>query len=202
MGRSASGVRAITLIKGDKVVGAVAIKRRTTSILIVTEHGFGKRSGLDEYPQKHRGGRGVITLRVTDKTGKMIGIKEVTETDDIVVVTSKGVIIRQPAKAIRMIGRISQGVRLIRLEPGDQVGDVAVVPSEEDKEETKEETKEPAADQPGEEGKESPQPSLFEPAVTAEGKPPAGKAKGGKAEKKPAASKAGKRKSVGKAKKK
>ncbi|HYQ87967.1 MAG TPA: DNA gyrase subunit A [Bacteroidota bacterium] len=198
MGRSASGVRAITLNKGDKVVGAVAIKRRTTSILIVTEHGFGKRSELDEYPQKHRGGKGVITLRVTEKTGKMIGIKEVLETDDIVVVTSKGVIIRQPAKEIRMIGRISQGVRLIRLESGDQVGDVAVVPSEEDKEEMKE----AAAPQPGGETEQAPQPSLFESTATASGKPPAKKSKGGKNEKQPTAPKSGQKKSGGKGKKK
>jgi len=138
MGRAASGVRAITLNKGDKVVGAVAIKRRTTSILVVAENGFGKRSHLEEYPQKHRGGKGVITLRVTDKTGNMVGIKEVLENDDIVVVTAKGVIIRQPAKEIRMAGRITQGVRLIRLEPGDQVGDLAAVPSEEEKETGKE----------------------------------------------------------------
>jgi DNA gyrase subunit A len=182
-------------------VGAVAIKRRTTSILIVTEHGFGKRSELDEYPPKHRGGKGVITLRVTDKTGKMVGIKEVLESDDIVVVTAKGVIIRQPAKEIRMVGRISQGVRLIRLEAGDEVGDVAVVPSEDEKEEAKEE----AAVQQGEEVKQTSQTSqtsLFEPVVTAEGKPPAGKAKGGKAEKKPAGSKASQKKSGGKGKKK
>jgi DNA gyrase subunit A len=137
MGRNASGVRAITLNKGDKVVGAVAIKRRTTSILVVAENGFGKRSNMEEYPPKHRGGKGVITLRVTDKTGKMVGIKEVLENDDIVVMTSKGVIIRQPAREIRMAGRITQGVRLIRLEEGDQVADIAAVPSEEEKVEGK-----------------------------------------------------------------
>jgi DNA gyrase subunit A len=135
MGRAASGVRAITLNKGDKVIGAVAIKRTTTSILIVTENGFGKRSELSEYPAKHRGGKGVITLHSTEKTGKMVGIKEVLENDDVVVVTTKGVIIRQPAKEIRMAGRNTQGVRLIRLESGDQVADLAAVPSEDAKDE-------------------------------------------------------------------
>ncbi len=159
MGRAASGVRAITLNKGDTIVGAVAIKRKTTSILVVAQNGFGKRSLLDEYPQKHRSGKGVITLRVTDKTGKMVGIKEVLENDDIVVVTAKGVIIRQPAKQIRMAGRITQGVRLIRLEPGDQVGDLAVVPSEEEKEEPKEAP--PAEPRKAEGGEKSPGP-LFE----------------------------------------
>ena len=194
MGRSASGVRAITLGKGDKVIGAVAISRRKTSILVVAEHGFGKRSELDEYRVSHRGIKGVLTLRVTDKTGKLVGIKEVLENDDIVVVTSKGVVIRQPAKEIRMAGRITQGVRLIRLEAGDQVGDLAVVPSEEEKEEPKET---PAAGPSKAEAVktetgEKPQESLFESGApageklkkeSASGKPakgPAGKRKGDK----------------------
>jgi DNA gyrase subunit A len=138
MGRTAAGVRGITLAKGDRVVGAVAIKRRGTSILVVCEHGFGKRSELDEYRVSHRGGKGVITVRVTDKTGKMVAIREVLDNDDVVVVTTKGVIIRQPAKDIRVAGRNTQGVRLIRLESGDQVSAVAAVPTEEEKEELKE----------------------------------------------------------------
>ena len=132
MGRTASGVRAITLNKGDKVVGAVAIKRRGTSILVVAEKGFGKRSELEEYRVSHRGGKGVITLRSTEKTGRLVAIKEVLENDDLVVVTTKGVIIRQPVKEIRVAGRNTQGVRLIRLESGDEVSAVAAVPSEEE----------------------------------------------------------------------
>ena len=132
MGRTAAGVRAINLNKGDKVVGAVSIKRRTTSILVVAEHGYGKRSELDEYRVSHRSGKGVFTVRVTDKTGQMVAIKEVLDNDDVVVVTTQGVVIRQPAKEIRLAGRNTQGVRLIRLESGDQVSAVAAVPSEED----------------------------------------------------------------------
>ena len=138
IGRTATGVRAITLNKGDKVIGAVVIKRQSTSILVVAENGFGKRSELEEYRVSHRGGKGVITIRVTDKTGKMVAIKEVLDNDDVVVVTAKGIVIRQPARDIRIAGRNTQGVRLIRLESGDLVAAVAAVPSEEEKEGEKE----------------------------------------------------------------
>ncbi len=173
MGRAATGVRAINLEKKDKVVGVVAIKRPSTSILVVSEHGFGKRSHLEEYRVSHRGGKGIITLRVTDKTGRMVGIKEVMENDDIVVVTTKGLIIRQPAKQIRIAGRNTQGVRLIRLDGGDQVAAVAAVPTEEEKEEEK----------------QAPQPSPVASPVKSpvRGKAPGedGKSKPGKKEQKP-----------------
>ncbi len=132
MGRTSMGVRAVKLNKDDRVIGAVVIKRRSTSILVVAENGFGKRSELDEYRVSHRGGKGVITFRVTEKTGNMVAIKEVLGNDDIVVVTTQGVIIRQPAKTIRVAGRNTQGVRLIRLESNDKIADTAVVPAEED----------------------------------------------------------------------
>jgi DNA gyrase subunit A len=138
MGRTAAGVRAIKLNKDDKVIGAVAIKRRSTTILVVAENGFGKRSDLEEYRVSHRGGKGVFTIKATDKTGKMVAIKEVLENDDVVVVTTRGVIIRQPAKTIRVAGRNTQGVRLIRLDEADKISAVAVVPSEEEKEDLKE----------------------------------------------------------------
>ena len=123
----------VPIAKGDKVVGAVAIKRKSTTILVVAEHGFGKRSELEEYRVSHRGGKGVFTMRATDKTGPMMAIREVLDNDDVVVVTSKGVVIRQPAKEIRVAGRNTQGVRLIRLEAGDRVSAVAAVPSEDEK---------------------------------------------------------------------
>ena len=132
VGRISMGVRAIKLHKSDKVVGAIAIKRQKTSILVAAENGFGKRSELDEYRLSHRGGKGVITLRVTDKTGNMVAIKEVLGNDDIVVVTTQGVVIRQPAETIRVAGRNTQGVRLIRLDDGDKIADTAVVPSEDE----------------------------------------------------------------------
>jgi len=161
MGRTASGVRAVNLGKGDKVIGAVAIKRQSTSILVVAEHGFGKRSELDEYRTSHRGGKGVFTIRVTEKTGSMVAIKEVLENDDIVVVTAQGIVIRQPAKTIRIAGRNTQGVRLIRLESHDKIAAVAVVPSEEEEPPvTVAEPVPPAAPMPAE--KQAKQPTLFD----------------------------------------
>ncbi|OGU72928.1 MAG: DNA gyrase subunit A, partial [Ignavibacteria bacterium RIFCSPLOWO2_12_FULL_56_21] len=134
MGRSAAGVRGIRLGKGDKVVGAVTLHRKGTSILVATEKGFGKRSEEDEYRVSHRGGKGIKTVKVTDKTGRMVAIREVLNTDDIVVVTKDGIIIRQHASEVRMAGRNTQGVRLIRLQENDVVADVAVVIAEEEEE--------------------------------------------------------------------
>ncbi|HTX19509.1 MAG TPA: DNA gyrase subunit A [Bacteroidota bacterium] len=134
MGRTAAGVRAIRLEKGDRVVGAVALKRASTTILIATENGYGKRSEVSEYRVSHRGGKGIYTVNATDKTGKMIAIKEALDNDDIVVVTSQGMVIRQDATEVRLSGRNTQGVRLIRLEEGDRIADVAVVTPEEEEE--------------------------------------------------------------------
>jgi DNA gyrase subunit A len=132
MGRAASGVRAIRLEKGDRVVGSVVLRRGGTTILVATKGGYGKRSEPEEYRVSHRGGKGIITVKTTDKTGKMVTIREVLETDDVVVVTTNGIIIRQHAKEIRVAGRNTQGVRLIRLEAGDTISDVTAVASEEE----------------------------------------------------------------------
>lgn len=132
MGRTAAGVRGIRLGKGDNVVGMVTLKRSDTTILVATEKGYGKRSAAKEYRVSHRGGKGIITVKTSDKTGKMVAIREVTDTDDVVVVTSNGMVIRQNAKDIRVAGRNTQGVRLIRLEEGDDVADVAAVVAEEE----------------------------------------------------------------------
>lgn len=132
MGRSAGGVRGIRLEKGDRVVGGVVLRRSDTTILVATEDGFGKRSETDEYRVSHRGGKGIITMKATSKTGKMIGIKEVTDKDDVVIVTTNGIVIRQHTSDIRVAGRNTQGVRLIKLESGDKVSDIAAVPSEEE----------------------------------------------------------------------
>jgi DNA gyrase subunit A len=131
MGRAAAGVRGIRLNKGDKVVGAVTLHRKDTTILVATQRGYGKRSEASEYRVSHRGGKGIITVKTSDKTGAMVAIKEVTDTDDIVVVTSGGMVIRQHATDIRVAGRITQGVRLIRLDSDDVVADVAAVIAEE-----------------------------------------------------------------------
>jgi DNA gyrase subunit A len=130
MGRTAGGVRAIRLAKKDRVIGAVALRRTGTTILVATEKGFGKRSETDEYRVSHRGGKGIFTVKTTEKTGRMVAIREVLESDDIVVVTSGGIVIRQHASEVRLAGRNTQGVRLIKLGEGDTVSDVASVMAE------------------------------------------------------------------------
>jgi DNA gyrase subunit A len=130
MGRTAAGVRAITLAKHDRVVGSIGLRRADTGILIVTELGYGKRSETGDYRVSHRGGKGIITVKTTEKTGPMIAITEVMDSDDVVIVTNGGKIIRQHASDIRVAGRNTQGVRLIRLEDKDRVSDVSAVPSE------------------------------------------------------------------------
>ena len=132
MGRGASGVRAIRLGKDDKVVGSVSLRRSGTTVLVATEKGFGKRSETAEYRVTRRGGKGIITVKTTEKTGKMVAIKEVVETDDVVIITAGGIVIRQHASEIRLAGRNTQGVRLIRLDEHDAISDVAAVVSGED----------------------------------------------------------------------
>jgi DNA gyrase subunit A len=132
MGRAAAGVRGIRLGKKDKVVGMVTLRKNNTAILVATEKGYGKRSEASEYRVSHRGGKGIITVKTSDKTGTMVAIKEVTDTDDVVVVTTNGMVIRQHAMDIRVAGRNTQGVRLIRLDEGDTVADVTAVVAEEE----------------------------------------------------------------------
>jgi DNA gyrase subunit A len=134
MGRSAAGVRGISLGKKDKVVGVVNLRRKGTTILVATEGGYGKRSEEDEYRVSHRGGKGIITVKTSDKTGMMVTIKEALDSDDVVVVTTNGMIIRQHASDIRVAGRNTQGVRLIKLHEGDAIADVAMVMAEEEEE--------------------------------------------------------------------
>ncbi len=163
MGRTAAGVRAIRLEKGDHVVGAVALKRTTTTILIATENGYGKRSEVSEYRVSHRGGKGIYTVNATEKTGKMIAIKEVLETDDIVVVTLQGMVIRQDATEIRLSGRNTQGVRLIRLDEGDRIADIAVVtPEDEEQNGSPERDEKPVSPDSEGKGGSSRQGKLFE----------------------------------------
>jgi DNA gyrase subunit A len=135
MGRSAAGVRAIRLGKGDFVVGLVAVKRPGASILVVTDKGYGKRSELEDYRITRRGGKGVITMKSSDKNGNMISIREVLDNDDLMIITTRGIMIRQHVSDIRVMGRNTQGVRLIRLEGKDTISAVASVVGEEEVEE-------------------------------------------------------------------
>ncbi|MGB9696447.1 MAG: DNA gyrase subunit A [Ignavibacteria bacterium] len=133
MGRTATGVRAIKLVKGDYVIGLVAVVRPSATILVVTDRGYGKRSELTDYRVTNRGGKGVITVKTTEKVGKLISIKEVTDSDDLMIITNRGILIRQKVKDIRVMGRNAQGVRLIKLDDKDRISAVARI-VEEDKE--------------------------------------------------------------------
>ncbi|MGH7541858.1 MAG: DNA gyrase subunit A, partial [Gemmatimonadota bacterium] len=129
MGRATQGVRGINLGAGDAVVGMVVVSRAGT-LLTVTDRGMGKRSEIEDYRVQRRGGKGLINLKITERTGLVVAVKEVTDEDELMLVTRNGVINRQPARDIRVIGRNTQGVRLIVLDEGDQVVDVARVISE------------------------------------------------------------------------
>jgi DNA gyrase subunit A len=131
MGRVATGVKGIELDKSDAVIGMVVIRRDAT-LLVVSERGFGKRSELSEYRVQKRGGKGIITFKVTDKTGACIALKEVQPDDELMMITRHGIIIRVPVEGIRVIGRNTQGVKVMNLEAGDAVVDVARVVKEEE----------------------------------------------------------------------
>jgi len=129
MGRQATGVTGITLEKNDYVVGMVTVRKEST-LLVVTEKGYGKRTAIKEYRITRRGGKGIVTINTTERVGKMISIKEVVEDDDVMIITTKGNVIRQAVKQIRKTGRATQGIRLIRLNENDQIGDVARIVKE------------------------------------------------------------------------
>jgi DNA gyrase subunit A len=123
-GRGAQGVIGIRLRNaGDLVVGMVIV-RREASLLVVSENGYGKRTPLSDYRVTHRGGQGVVTLKTAGRNGSVVGIKEVVDDEELMLITRNGVIIRLPVSGVRIIGRNTQGVRLINLDPGDQVIDV------------------------------------------------------------------------------
>jgi DNA gyrase subunit A len=126
MGRTAYGVKGVTLAEKDRVIGMVVVKREAT-LLSVTENGFGKRTDIADYRVTNRGGKGVINIKTTERNGKVVGIKEVLTDDELMLITQKGIIIRQPVNQIKVIGRATQGVKLINLDAGDKLVDVARV---------------------------------------------------------------------------
>jgi DNA gyrase subunit A len=129
-GRKTMGVKGITLSsKKDYVVGMLVVRREGT-ILVATEKGYGKRTEVLQYRTQTRGGKGVLTMRCTDKTGKMVNIMEVVDSDDLIVITDSGVLMRQPISAIRTIGRVTQGVRLVKLDAGTNISSITRVISE------------------------------------------------------------------------
>ena len=131
-GRKTMGVRGIALSsKSDFVVGMLVVKREGT-ILVATEKGYGKRTDVIQYRTQKRGGKGVMTMRTTDKIGKMVSIMEVVDSDDLIVITNKGVLMRQPISKIRTIGRVTQGVRLVKLDKGSTISSITRVAHEEE----------------------------------------------------------------------
>lgn len=125
MGRMASGVRGVTLEgEEDKVVGMVCIAREDANLLVVSEKGYGKRSLIEDYRITKRGGKGVKTINITDKTGKLVAIKEVIDTDDLMIINRSGITIRMAVEDLRVMGRATQGVKLIRLNENDEISSV------------------------------------------------------------------------------
>ena len=131
MGRGAGGVRGISLEQGDSVVGVDVVSPGAT-LLAVSERGYGKRTEMDEYRLQSRGGKGLITMKTTDKTGLLVGVRMVTDDDDIMLVTDGGKVIRTPVRGISIIGRNTQGVRLIDLAEGEKVVGVACLAEKEE----------------------------------------------------------------------
>jgi DNA gyrase subunit A len=132
MGRNSTGVRGVTLDTEtpgkDEVVGMVCVGDPTKeTVLVVSEKGYGKRSDVDEYRVTNRGGKGVKTINITDKTGNLIAIKVVQENDDLMIINKSGVTIRMSIDELRVMGRATQGVRLIRLDEEDEIASVAKV---------------------------------------------------------------------------
>ena len=131
MARGTQGVRGMKLRENDEVVSMVVVKRGG-SILAITENGFGKRSAADDYPVKGRNTRGVITIKTTERNGKLVSLMEVIDSDDLMIVTKNGLVIRQNVGALRVQGRNTQGVKLINLLEDDSVNDITCVPDEEE----------------------------------------------------------------------
>jgi DNA gyrase subunit A len=132
MGRTAAGVLGVRLDKVDKVVGMVVVEREDATLLVVSEGGMGKRTDIDAYRLTNRGGKGVINLKTNKRTGKVVAIKSVAPSDQLMFITRNGVINRQPVDQIGVIGRATQGVRLVNLDDGDVVMDVARIIQDED----------------------------------------------------------------------
>jgi DNA gyrase subunit A len=133
MGRNASGVRGITLANdADEVIGMVSVQNLEDEILVVSEKGYGKRSSIEDYRVTNRGGKGVKTISVTDKTGGLVAIKNVTDSDDLMIINKSGIAIRMSVEDLRVMGRATQGVRLINIKGNDSIAAVAKVMKDED----------------------------------------------------------------------
>ena len=139
VGRTSMGVRGIALDEGDEVVGMICIEPDSKQdVLVLSENGYGKRTDLDEYRITNRGGKGVKTINITDKTGKLISIQAVTDQNDLMIINRSGITIRTSVEQIRVAGRATQGVRIINLREGDAIASVMAVPKSDEEESTAE----------------------------------------------------------------
>ncbi|HPE84518.1 MAG TPA: DNA gyrase C-terminal beta-propeller domain-containing protein, partial [Aequorivita sp.] len=137
IGRTASGVKGVTLGgKDDEVIGMVCVQDENEDILVISENGFGKRSKIDDYRITNRGGKGVKTINITEKTGKLIAVKTVSNDNDLMIITQNGLTIRLAVSSISILGRATQGVRLINLKNDDRIASVARVEVEETEDES------------------------------------------------------------------
>ncbi|MNK04895.1 DNA gyrase subunit A [compost metagenome] len=133
MGRTATGVRGVTLAhEKDEVVGMIAVDDPGATVLVVSEKGYGKRTDIEDYRVTNRGGKGVKTINVTEKTGNLVAIKNVTDADDLMIINKSGIVIRIVVSELRVMGRATQGVRLINLKGNDEIASVARIEHEED----------------------------------------------------------------------
>ncbi|MFT7033539.1 MAG: DNA gyrase subunit A [Cyclobacteriaceae bacterium] len=140
MGRTAAGVKGVTLEGPDDcVIGMVCVSREEANLLVVSENGYGKRSSIEDYRITKRGGKGVKTLNITEKTGRLVAIKEVVDTDDLMIINKSGITIRMAVDTLRIMGRATQGVRLIKLGDGDRISSVEKIERIEGEEENESE---------------------------------------------------------------
>ena len=138
MGRTATGVRGIKLENdNDRVIGMVCVSREDSDLLVVSKNGYGKRSSIEDYRITKRGGKGVMTLKITDKTGNLVSIKEVKTNDELMIINKSGITIRTSItdENIRVMGRATQGVKLIKLAENDEISSVAKIENIEGEEE-------------------------------------------------------------------
>ena len=154
-GRATRGVKGISLREGDQVIG-MEVLREGASILTVTENGYGKRTDLDEYRVQSRSGLGVITIKTSERNGKVVGIRQVTDEDELMLITSKGIIIRLKVREVRVIGRNTQGVRLLNLDKGNRLVAMAKLAENDEKDATEEADGEPGEIPEGNEEPEAP----------------------------------------------
>lgn len=137
MGRTATGVRGITLAsENDEVVGMISVNDQETTVLVVSEKGYGKRTDIEDYRITNRGGKGVKTINVTEKTGELVAIKGVTDENDLMIINKSGIVIRIGVASLRVMGRATQGVRLITLKDNDEIASITKVDHQDEEEET------------------------------------------------------------------